>query len=48
MMPEPTITLTELIEQLRRVEGQVITNAAGLAMTIIGSAENTRKAARDA
>lgn len=32
--PEPMISLTQLIEQLQRYEGQVILNATGLAVAL--------------
>ena len=35
---EPTITLTELIRQLRKFEGQQILNAQGLALTLLEGA----------
>ena len=36
--PEPTITLTQLIEQLKKWEGQTIAHAGGLAVAIMKGA----------
>lgn len=41
--PEPTITLSQLAEELKRYEGQLITNGAGLAITIVSSAGQRAK-----
>jgi len=39
-MPEPTITLDELIAQLKKWEGQTIAHAGGLAVAIFRGAKD--------
>jgi len=42
----PVITLDQLQAQLKKFEGQVITNAAGLAITLMMGAEQDAEAGR--